>query len=374
MNTKTKKITLITVVLLLCIVFTCCLVACGDPNKDEIGDYAYNFLSTFNNKFNARKAGSAQEYAAAEYITNELESFGYDVKIQPFSYTKNVKEILTISTYAKNGMIVTVKTVVETENEDGTTTKTITDVEGDKGILIKNQKITSTKSVTTYSQNVVAVKEGSDTSKQIIVGAHYGSVTAGYGIDDNASGVSAMLETAKYYSDKTPSCNIVFIAFGAEETGCNGSAAYVKKMTDEEKAKTKLMINIDSIAGGDKLYAYTGADEESQSILADLLNYGKDLGLVTQEGKGKDYGYGETGDWSDHANFKNAGIKFIYFEGTNWDCDIDGGETQYVDSEGNGYKIMHTSKDTLDWIEENFPGRAKKNVSLCVKSIINLTE
>ncbi len=355
MNAKTKKITLITVALLLCIIFTCCLAACGDPNNnglggnegqievpsgnnnsgneqtenpgentppivtEAIGDYAYKFLTKFNTDFSKRKAASEEELEAAEYIKSELTGFGYNADLVPFTYT----------------------------NWEGTEYN---------------------------SQNVVAVKEGSDTSKQIIVGAHYDSVSAGNGIDDNASGVAALLESAKYYSDKTPSCNIVFVAFGAEEVGLKGSAAYVKGMTEEEKAKTKLMINIDSIAGGDKLYAYTGADEESQAILADLLNYGKDLGLVTQEGKGKDYGYGETGDWSDHANFKNAGIKFIYFEGTNWDCDIDGGETQYVDSEGNGYKIMHTSKDTLDWIEENFPGRAKKNVSLCVKSIINLTE
>ena len=333
---KTKKITLIAVVLLLCIVIAGCLVACGpttpanppEGNNIEVpssqiissesyGNYGYEFLKTFNNKYNARKAGTAQELQAAEYIMNELESFGYEVKIQPFNYTK---------------------------------------------------------SVTTYSQNVIAVKEGLDTSKQVVVGAHYDSVLAGYGIDDNASGVAAMLESAKYFSTKSSSCNIVFVAFGAEETGCNGSAAFVNKMTEEEKANTKLMINIDSIAGGDKLYAYTGADADSQAILSDILDYGKDYGLVTQEGKGSEFGYGETGNWSDHANFKKAGIKFIYFEGTNWDCDPDEGTTQYVDSQGNGFAIMHTSKDTLDWIEKNFPGRAKKNVGNCVKSIIELAK
>ncbi len=105
-----------------------------------------------------------------------------------------------------------------------------------------------------------------------------------------------------------------------------------------------------------------------------MLEFGKDLGLKTQEGKGSEFAYGETGNWSDHANFKKAGMKFIYFEGTNWDCDIDEGTTQYVDEEGKGYAIMHTSKDKLDWIEENFPGRAKKNVGNCVQCIINLTK
>ena len=71
MNAKTKKITLITVVLLLCIVFTCCLAACGntegnlDDNSNNsnngavaynYGDYSYNFLNVFNTKYNMRKA------------------------------------------------------------------------------------------------------------------------------------------------------------------------------------------------------------------------------------------------------------------------------------------------------------------------------
>ncbi|MDE6967690.1 MAG: M20/M25/M40 family metallo-hydrolase [Clostridia bacterium] len=322
---KTKKITLIAVVLLLCIVIAGCLVACGPTNPANppagavYGDYGYQFLNTFNSTYNKRSAGTEQELAAANYIKKEFESFGYTVEYQQFNF--------------------------------------------------------SFRSAGEYSsQNVIAVKEGKDTSKQIIIGAHYDSVSDGYGIDDNASGVAAMLESAKYFSKNTPSCNIVFVAFGAEEVGMIGSKEYVNAMTEEEKANTKLMINIDSIAGGDKLYAYTGADEESQAILAGILKYGKDYGLVTQEGKGSKFGYGQTGNWSDHKYFKNAGIKFIYFEGTNWDCDIDEGTTQYVDKEGNGFEIMHTPQDTLDWIEKNFPGRAKKNVGNCVKSIIELAK
>ena len=336
MNAKTKKITLITVVLLLCIIFTCCLAACGGNTEGNLdnnsnnsnngavsynyGDYSYNFLNVFNTKYNMRKAGSVQEYAAGQYIVNEFESFGYNITIQPFNYTKN--------------------------------------------------------NTTTYSQNIIAVKNGADTSKQIIVGAHYDSVLAGYGIDDNASGVAAMLEAAKYYSDKTPSCNIIFVAFGAEETGCNGSKAYVSKMTEEEIAKTKFMVNIDSIAGGDKMYSYGGADDTSKELLAGILEFGKDMGLITQKGLNQNYAYGLTGDWSDHAAFKKVGIPFIYFEATNWDIvESDGtytdGYVQCEDGQG-GYAIMHTFRDKLDWLEENFPGRVQEHMTVFTKCIIEL--
>ena len=138
--------------------------------------------------------------------------------------------------------------------------------------MISKQEIKTTKSVTTYSQNVIAVKEGKDTSKQIIVGAHYDSVLAGFGIDDNASGVAALLETAKYYSKNKAECNIVFVAFGAEETGCNGSAAYVKKMTEEEKGIVKEQIETfksyaDLIAQGE-YYRLSNATEENVFYVA----------------------------------------------------------------------------------------------------------
>lgn len=322
---KTKKFGLLAAILVVCALIAGCLVACTDavtpdnaPSTAQhvYGEYSYDLLKTFNAKYNGRKAGSAQEYAAAQFIMDELESFGYSVTFQPYN--------------TKNGV----------------------------------------------SQNVIATKSGSDTSKQIIVGAHYDSSMAGYGIDDNASGVAAMLEAAKYYSTKTPSCNIVFVAFGAEEIGLVGSKYFVDSMSEDDIAKTKFMVNIDTIAAGDKMYAYGGEDETSKQLLSGILSFGKDLGLITQKGLNANYAEGLTGDWSDHSPFKKAGIPFIYFESTNWDIqEEDGtytdGYVQIEDGNG-GYAIMHTNKDKLDWIEQNFPGRVSKHMTVFSKCIIEL--
>jgi hypothetical protein len=74
--------------------------------------------------------------------------------------------------------------------------------------------------------NVVAVKPGAINPGNIfIVGAHYDSADTP-GADDDASGVSGVLEAArilsKYHFDST----VIFIAFDREEQGMYGSAAY----------------------------------------------------------------------------------------------------------------------------------------------------
>lgn len=64
-------------------------------------------------------------------------------------------------------------------------------------------------------------------------------------------------------------------------------------------------------------------------------------------------------DWSDHAPFAKVGIPFAYFEGTNWEIDdMDG----YTQTEQYG-SFWHTSKDTIEKIEELFPGRIEERLS-----------
>ncbi len=95
-----------------------------------------------------------------------------------------------------------------------------------------------------------------------IVGAHYdhigyGGATSRYrgperrihpGADDNASGVAALLELARYFSSRRDSLHnsILFIAFSGEEAGTLGSGHYVRHWT-VDRTKARLMINLDMI-------------------------------------------------------------------------------------------------------------------------------
>ncbi len=66
--------------------------------------------------------------------------------------------------------------------------------------------------------NLVAERTGRAKADEIlVVGAHYDTEPITPGADDNASGVAALLELARRFSDATPERTIRFIAFVNEE-------------------------------------------------------------------------------------------------------------------------------------------------------------
>lgn len=106
------------------------------------------------------------------------------------------------------------------------------------------------------SYNVIGTYKNYDKSKKdIIITAHWDSQD-GPGADDNASGVSVILELSKYFSEYQEQLpyNLIFIASGAEEIGLRGSKAYVLKYTDNVVENCLFNLNIDAVGGGRKPY------------------------------------------------------------------------------------------------------------------------
>jgi hypothetical protein len=110
-------------------------------------------------------------------------------------------------------------------------------------------------SYTTWQYNVVATLEGSEDSI-CILGAHYDDIaysvdpfTYAPGANDNASGVSAMLEIARliHKTSFKPKYTIRFIAFAAEEAGLYGSYVYAMK-AEQRGDKIMMMLNNDMIS------------------------------------------------------------------------------------------------------------------------------
>jgi Zn-dependent M28 family amino/carboxypeptidase len=79
----------------------------------------------------------------------------------------------------------------------------------------------------TRSQNVVADTHAP--GRVLMVGAHLDSVLAGPGINDNATGVAALLEIARALRLRAPSLAVRFAFWGGEEFGLIGSRAYVSR-------------------------------------------------------------------------------------------------------------------------------------------------
>lgn len=101
------------------------------------------------------------------------------------------------------------------------------------------------------AKNIIAKKTGVKTPNEvIIIGAHY-DTCFNPGANDNASGVSALLELARFVSSKNTGCTIKFIAFVNEEppffkTEDMGSFVYARQAR-ENGEDIKLAVSLEAI-------------------------------------------------------------------------------------------------------------------------------
>lgn len=96
--------------------------------------------------------------------------------------------------------------------------------------------------------NIIVTKRVVDTTKELILSAHYDSTENSYGVNDNASGVAVVLELARVLSDIELPYNLKFIMFSGEEKYMLGSRWYVNTLSEEERKNIIGVINIDTIA------------------------------------------------------------------------------------------------------------------------------
>jgi Zn-dependent M28 family amino/carboxypeptidase len=103
--------------------------------------------------------------------------------------------------------------------------------------------------------NIIADWTGQDPSDVVVAGAHLDSVTAGPGINDNGSGVAALLEVATEIAELriVPRQTVRFIFWGAEEFGSLGSNHYIEQLSPAELASISAYLNFDML--GSRNYA-----------------------------------------------------------------------------------------------------------------------
>lgn len=97
------------------------------------------------------------------------------------------------------------------------------------------EMIIQTEFITDYlTQNVIGMIPGRKKSKYICITAHYdhlgkiGPSVYFPGANDNASGVSMLLELMRHYQTHKPKYTLVFMGFAAEEAGILGSKHYLE--------------------------------------------------------------------------------------------------------------------------------------------------
>ena len=137
--------------------------------------------------------------------------------------------------------------------------------------------LTTTLQACSGGSNVVGVKLGRVHPNDIyILGAHYDSVPAGPGADDNASGTAGVLTAAKAMKDFTFEDTVIFCAFDREEQGMVGSWAYYNAHSaDDVKGMISLdMIAFNSPAHPNTAQLYGRTDAIQSSLIATLATQG----------------------------------------------------------------------------------------------------
>lgn len=176
-----------------------------------------------------------------------------------------------------------------------------------------------TNRVSGRSQNVVA--QPSDAPCTAYLGAHYDSVPAGPGANDNASGTSLLLELARARRVD----GVCVVAFGAEEVGLFGSRAFVR---EHQAGSAVFMMNFDMVAKATRP-TFIG-DEPLTRIAAEVARQrGLDARTITSFGPGTS---------SDHASFQAAGVAVLMFYS---------GDDEFI----------HTAQDNLENVSEDDLGQ-----------------
>ncbi|MGV5049385.1 M20/M25/M40 family metallo-hydrolase [Rhodococcus pyridinivorans] len=112
------------------------------------------------------------------------------------------------------------------------------------------------------SRNLIAQTRTGSTDDVVVVGAHLDSVPEGPGINDNGTGVAAVLETALQLGSEPGVTNAVRFAFwGAEEVGLVGSTRYVESLSDEERLDIALYLNFDMLGSPNAGYLVFDGDD-----------------------------------------------------------------------------------------------------------------
>lgn len=147
------------------------------------------------------------------------------------------------------------------------------------------------------TSNVIAEAGAGD--RVVMAGGHLDSVPDGPGLNDNASGVAALLAIAETLAGGVPrGARIRLGLWGAEELGLHGSRRYVRGLDRRDRRAIAAYVNLDMVGSrGRRPSVYSGDARVARELRAGLRRRGRTR-----------LGSRSVGAASDHAPFRAAGI------------------------------------------------------------------
>ncbi len=234
---------------------------------------------------------------------------------------------------------------------------------GDKGGYFQEwEKITGPKNENIRLKNIVGYIQGKKKEfdgEAVVVCAHYDHLGYGWpdvrkgnegkihpGADDNASGISVLLELAKNLGRTfSPDRSILFIAFTGEESGLVGSDYFVKNYKKFQTNKIIGAVNLDTVGrlfGKKPMIIGSSSSKEWKFIFMGIgYTTGIECDLISQEL-----------DASDQISFIRNGIPAIQiFSGPHLDYHKPSDTVDKIDQEGL-VKIAKIGQEVLVYLSD----------------------
>ena len=340
------------------IVFCMPLAACGSSEEEkrtsEYGSYGADFARQLASSYPHRAAYSAGESGAGEMIRSEFENLGYEVETQEFK---------SIGGATSHNYIIRI------------------DGKGFVGDLDENGSY-------------------EDTRRTAVIGAHYDTPLnsgADYdGISGNASGVACLMTAAAQIKEYTNvGFDVVIVAFGAGGDNYAGARAFYDSLTDEQKQAIEVMYCVDSIYGGDKIYASSGYNSlitdqkyamrrklyQVYDVAYDNMlssNYGFNL-LYNESnyqtdlnGDGKTDLYREvSANPSDYVVFDKPGTEIVFFDSFDYNYEKleETKETKNLTLQAYGGMIRGTQLDSMKVLDEIYRTEEEDRLEIRVNNV-----
>jgi hypothetical protein len=152
------------------------------------------------------------------------------------------------------------------------------------------------------TRTVLAELAGSRQGPVIMLGAHLDSVIDGPGINDNGSGVAALLEIAQALGGTRPQATVRLAFWSGEELGLHGSVRYVEALSPQQQEAIVVYVNVDMIASPngfagvyDEPAAPGGSSDATRLLSAAVTRNGGTPVPVDLHSGSDHYGFAEAG-------------------------------------------------------------------------------
>nr|WP_090276123.1 M28 family peptidase [Mycolicibacterium komanii]CRL69276.1 putative aminopeptidase [Mycolicibacterium komanii] len=121
------------------------------------------------------------------------------------------------------------------------------------------------KPVMKKTRNLVAQTKTGDARNVVLAGAHLDSSAASPGINDDGTGIAALLETAAALGSRPPVTNAVrFVFWASEENGLAGPTKYVQGLSPDELRDIALYLGFDMLGSPNAGYFTYDGDQSAQ--------------------------------------------------------------------------------------------------------------